>query len=76
MATRGSEKPQKAGCTGRNKVSIIKFRNNKRNVRSPSQGKRVRCDKKCKTCNLGCITVSMLYTDKGTDRIKPISKAT
>ena len=37
-----------------------KFRNKERNVRSPSSGKCVRRAKKCKTCNVGYIIVSML----------------
>ena len=54
--------PQKAGCAGNNKVAtaVIKFRNKQRNVRSPSSGECVRSAKKCETCNLGYVIVSML----------------
>ena len=41
-------------------AAVITFRNKERNVRSPSLGECVRRAKKCKTCNLGYIIVSML----------------
>ena len=41
-------------------TAVITFRNKERNVRSPSKGECVRLAKKCKTCNLGYIIVSML----------------
>ena len=41
-------------------TAVITFRNKERNVRSPSFGECVRRAKKCKTCNLRYIIVSML----------------
>ena len=41
-------------------TAVITFRNKERTVRSPSSGECVRRAKKCKTCNLGYIIVSMV----------------
>ena len=49
-----------AQATIRLATAVITFRNKERNVRSPCYGKCVRRAKKCKTCNLCYIIVSML----------------
>ena len=41
-------------------TAVITFRNKERNVRLPSSGEYVKRAKKCKTCNLGYVIVSML----------------
>ena len=47
-------------------TAVITFRNKERNVRSPSYGECVRHAKKCKTCNLGYIIVSIYAINRQT----------